>query len=250
MRLANLEFKPGLLPTLAVFALLPVLIGLGFWQLDRADQKRALLAGLEGANERPPAPLAEVMEGADTPRFRKVRASGRYDREHQILLDNQVNRGVVGYHVLTPLRLAGSQVGILVNRGWVPLGESRSRLPPIPVPEGPVTVSGIINTPPGTGLRLGSGLAQADWPAVVQYVELRPLAVRLGYELLPYVMLLDAEQEHGFARNWTPLLMGPLKRTGPERHVGYAVQWFSLALALVVIYIVVNTKRLHQKEQP
>ena len=65
------------------------------------------------------------------------------------------------------------------------------------------------------------------------------LAQELGYALLPVVLLLDPDQDQGFARDWTPL------QFGPERNVGYAVQWFGLAAALLVIYLVVNTRKLN-----
>jgi cytochrome oxidase assembly protein ShyY1 len=73
----------------------------------------------------------------------------------------------------------------------------------------------------------------------VQYLEYPPLAAELGYSLAPAVILLDAAAPDGYRREWQPTFGG----YGPERHRGYALQWFSLALALLVIYVVVNTHR-------
>ncbi|MGD2073704.1 MAG: SURF1 family protein [Gammaproteobacteria bacterium] len=239
MRFGTLEFRPRLGTSLITLLLLAMLIGLGFWQLDRAGQKRELLAGY---NAEPNTAAIRLESGRDSYEdfaYHLATAAGQYDRLHQFLLDNRTHNGRAGYHVLTPLQLRGGDVGVLVNRGWIPLGQSRSELPD-PRPEaGARTVLGRIKLPVTDGFMLGEEQPRAGWPYRIQRVDTARLAEELGYALLPVVLLLDPEEPEGFVRDWHPL------RFGPERNLGYAVQWFGLAAALLIIYLVVNTRRLN-----
>lgn len=90
------------------------------------------------------------------------------------------------------------------------------------------------------GFRLGEEEPRAGWPYRIQLIDTEKLEEELGYSLLPIVLLLDKDLPDGFVRDWKPL---PL-RFGPEKNVGYAVQWFGLAAALLIIYLVVNTKKV------
>lgn len=238
MHLGNLEFRPGRLPTAVTLVLLGVLTGLGLWQLERAPEKRALLEQWRARREAPPRSLDRVLAGKPAP-FTPVEAVGRYDGEHQFLLDNQIRNQRPGFHVLTPLRIAGSDRSILVNRGWVPMGQGRSDLPELPVPGERVRVTGVLAPPPQAGIRLGApDPGRQRWPKVIQYMVPERMADQVGYPVAKRVIRLSPEAAHGFDRNWeVPVPFGP------ERHVGYAVQWFALAVVLLGIYLAVNTKR-------
>lgn len=233
-RVTGRAFRPGLRPSLMVAALLVLLIGLGLWQLDRAEQKRALLAEFEARPQQAAIRLDAGLEAGPDWRYRQAWARGRYDPAHQFLLDNRVHQGRVGYQVLTPLRLAHSDTVVLVNRGWVPQGRTRADLPPLPVDsEGVVTVEGMIDFPPADPFRLGEGEARAPgWPKVLQQIDFELQSQQLDARLLPLVLLLGPDQPDGFVRRWAPIP----EEFGPARHVGYAVQWFALAVALVILF--------------
>ena len=233
------RFRPGLWPTLAVLLLLPLLLGLGFWQLDRAEQKRAWLAQLAAAAQQEAVNLNAVQPDYPAVAQRRVEARGRYDADRQLLLDNQIRAGRQGYLVLTPLRLAGSEWAVLVDRGWVPAPLDRGQLPEVAIEELQVHVRGVLDKGPSAGLRLGEASSETGWPLRLQYLDFDLLAQRLPYPLLPYLIRLDPDQPQGFRRDWRPVT-----EMGPATHVGYAVQWFGLALALVVIYVVVNIRRV------
>ncbi len=240
MRIGDWIFSPGWASTFALLLLLPLLLALGFWQSDRGRQKAELQAAFAEQFNQSPVMLTEVNPVDFTSRYRRVAVSGRYDGAHQVLLDNQVRDGQPGYHVLTPLRLAGSGA-ILINRGWIALGESRQVLPDIAAPAETVTVSGWLAQPSQPGLRLGDAAgSDLRWPRVVPYVNYDRLATILGYPLQPAVVLLEPEAAWGYGRDWQPRFGG----FGPERHQGYAVQWFALAAALVILYFAANTRRL------
>ncbi len=240
MWLREVTFRPGLVPSLVTIVMFCVLLGLGFWQLDRARQKESLQHAFLARTSLPPVPLSSLDIEDPGTRYYKVSAQGRYDVEHQILLDNQVQAGRPGYHVYTPLQLTGESVGILVNRGWVALGESRQSVPDLTIVVRDVNIAGSLGQPANPGIRLqAESNAAVSWPQVVGYVDYRELAEDLGYPLAPTVMLLSPESGEGFLREWRPHVPG----MGPQRHRGYALQWFSLAATLVVIYVVVNMRR-------
>ncbi|HKJ87472.1 MAG TPA: SURF1 family protein [Gammaproteobacteria bacterium] len=239
MRIGPFDFRPRTLPTLVTLVLFPVLLSLGFWQLDRAQQKRDLIAQWQESKHEAPRPLAEVDKDGSSKKFFKVQAKGRYDRDHQFLLDNQVRDGRPGFQVLTPLKLAGRDKAVLVERGWLPMGKSRQDLPHPPTPEKAVRIQGFLADPPSVGIRLGPpDPGQGKWPKVVQYVKAGRIGKQLGYPVMGRVIRLAQGQPYGFRRHWS----APV-HFGPQRHIGYAVQWFALAAALVTIYLVVNTKR-------
>ncbi|HKJ95081.1 MAG TPA: SURF1 family protein, partial [Gammaproteobacteria bacterium] len=169
MRIGRYSFHATRWPTLVFIVTLAVLLAAGFWQLDRAEQKRAIIDALEQGAKAPPVSLNGNSPAYHAIRLKPVKATGVYDGAHQFLLDNQVRDGRPGYRVLTPLKLAGSSTAILVDRGWRPASPDRSRLPDIPVPEGRVEVRGFAGHGPSVGIRLGRAYAgDGSWPRRVE----------------------------------------------------------------------------------
>jgi surfeit locus 1 family protein len=243
MRLGSLDFTPTLGPTLVTLLLFAGLLGLGFWQLDRAEQKRALLSEYEAAGHAGTVIRLEPgVESYQDFAYQSATASGQYDAAHQFLLDNRTYQGRAGYHVLTPLRLHGTGAAVLVNRGWIPLGNGRSELPDPPAVAGEVSVLGRVKPPVSNTFTLGEEEVRRGWPYRIQRVDTVRLAGELGYPLLPVVLLLDPQEPAGFVRDWRPL------HFGPERNVGYAVQWFGLAAVLAVIYLAVNSSKVSSSD--
>lgn len=235
-RVGSRVFAPGWAGSLATLALLPMLIGLGMWQLHRAEYKRALMAQAAAGKQQTLA--LNRADAASLNRYQHVSGQGAFDTAHQVLLDNMPSQaGVPGYRVLTPLHMTDGVV--LVDRGWLPLGKTRQDLPDLTVSEAPRTVQGLLDELPAPGIRLGSAPPANDaWPKVLNFPRYEELTALYGSSLLPRIVLLDAKEADGYERHWQ-IDVG----FGPERHIGYAVQWFGLALALVVIYFVVNLKR-------
>jgi surfeit locus 1 family protein len=168
------------------------------------------------------------------PRYQRVEVAGRYDPEHQILLDNITLNGAVGYFVLTPLRRSdGAQ--LLVNRGWVRQSPIRSELPEISVGAGTRTVRGRVDELPRAGIHLAAP-DLAGWPRVMNFPDSAEIAAVLGGRVYPQILLLDPVEPDGFRREWHPPGLGPL------RHVAYAVQWFALALTAVILGVVLSLR--------
>jgi surfeit locus 1 family protein len=225
---AGRRFRPGLPATLFTAFFLPLLLALGTWQVNRAGQKQALFDDFAAGGAA--VALAADSGGLDElRRYTPVAASGRYLGERQFLLDNMVEDGQAGYRVLTPMLLADG-LAVLVDRGWVPRDFTTDVAPAIAVGPAARTVTGKLDRLPRPGIELETTLAPG-WPKVVQFPSRDELEEALGLRLVPGLVLLDAEQPDGFRRDWRP------SDFGPERHIGYAVQWFALALTLVVLYL-------------
>lgn len=235
----ELRLAPG--PVVAALLMLVLLLSAGFWQLRRADEKRATLVEQAYRADKASVVIApDMLADARVERLRHRRAvaTGHYRDDIQYLLDNRTHNHVAGYHVLTPLRLRDTDVHVLVNRGWLPVGPSRRRLPDVVVTGELLTAQGSIAAPPATGLVLGpTGFDEPGWPKVVQEVDLARIGEQIGSPLLPFVLRLSPDSGPGYAREWRV-------RAGltPERHTGYAVQWFALAAALVVLCLWVALK--------
>lgn len=217
---------------------------LGLWQVERANQKSALIAQFE-KGDTPPVAL-DPARVATLPRYQRVHATGRYDSQHQVLIDNMPSQaGQAGFRVLTPLQLPGGQWQ-LVDRGWVPMGRTRSELPGIEVAETPREILGRLDELPVPGVRMATGPVSIpkSWPSVMNFPLHADLERALGRSLLPRIVRLDATQPDGFERVWTPTF-----GFGPDRHFGYAFQWFALALAILVTYLAVSFKRVTHDER-
>lgn len=232
---------PWLLVTLAGIA---VFISLGRWQWHRADERRAQIAAFAAGSGGKPLVLGNLSL-AEIPRYAQVQLAGRYDAAHQFLLDNISRDGRAGFEVLTPLRLADQRVAprvVMINRGWLPLvGGDRQRLPDVSLAEQTVAVvTGRVDHLPVAGLQTGhfapgqSGV----WPRLTSFPTPSELAEALGTPVEPGQVLLAATGANGFLRDWQPVNAG----FAPERHVAYAVQWWSFAALSAIFYVVMTLR--------
>lgn len=222
------RFRPGIPATVFAGFFLPLLVVLGAWQLDRAREKQALFDAFAAGGEA--IALSPGSRGLEElRRYAPVRATGRYIADRQFLLDNMVAGGQAGYRVITPLLIADGHA-VLVDRGWLPRDFSTPVPPPIEVDEQPRTVAGQLDQLPRPGIALETP-AESGWPKVVQFPTLDELSGWLELELVPGLLLLEPAAPDGYRRDWRP------SDFGPERHIGYAFQWFALAATLVILYL-------------
>ena len=242
LRSERLELRLPLPWLLLTVAGVCVFVALGRWQWHRAAEKRLIEASFTATTAAAAQPLAGRPLSA-LPRYSQVEVSGRYDAAHQFLLDNITQAGQAGYEVLTPLEL-GEGRWLLVNRGWVPLvRSSRSELPDVQRdrPDGQVTLQGRVDELPVTGLAAGRAPATAGqgWPRVTSFPQSADLAAALGRSLETRQLLLAPDLPGGYLRNWQPSSAS----FPPERHIAYAVQWWSLACLAAGLYLFMNIRR-------
>lgn len=208
---------------------------LGFWQVWRAQQKHILLKSFAERTVREPFPATSLISKDDDLRFYRVKLTGVFDNQHNFLLDNKIFRGRVGYEIYTPFYSKDLTEPILVDRGFVPGPASRKDLPGINTIIGTVSIVGMLNVPPRyVALGKIQESAQTHWPLRIEYINLAELAKLLNYPLFRYVLNLEATDPASYAMEWQVVTMGP------EKHIGYAIQWFALALTLLILFVVLN----------
>jgi surfeit locus 1 family protein len=246
LSLGSYCFQARLFPTIITLLLLPLLIFLGCWQLQRAAFKQQLQTHFASQLKAQPISIHQAMQkfqqDPQTLAYSPLKITGYYDNSHSILLDNKIQNHRVGYQVLTPFVLENKQI-ILVNRGWIPR-ENKPLLPPIDSSKR--NLNGWIYVPPSHFFALGQNYtAQGAWPVVMQNPKINDIETVLQQPVFPFLMLLSPTDPSGFVRDWQPVST-PF---GAEKHRGYAVQWFGLALTLLIIYIVVNIRRTPQTDR-
>jgi len=237
-RNSNVSARPRLVRTvIAIAGLLALAAACGWlaaWQLRRAAESRDVSARFAAAAE---APALDAAPDALTEelRFQRVALRGRYVAEPQVLLDGRVHDDAAGYEVLTALELADDR-NVLVDRGWIRADPDRRVLPDVSVDGDEREVLGRLERLPRAGLKLGASRigAPADGPVIVA---LYPTAADIGRWLhspvQDYVLLLDADANDGYVRDWQAPVMSP------ERHLAYAGQWLLFGLGSIAAAIAV-----------
>lgn len=238
LRILSYHFNPGIFSTLITVALLYTMMSLAFWQMDRAEFKDTLQQKIIERKNLSPVTLAELPASSESRRYHPVKIIGEFDNQHSFLLDNITFNGDVGYHVFTPVKVNDAKT-ILVNRGFVSQGKTRDQLPEVDAPGGKIEISGMLDFSPSRTLLLAENVQEMSrWPVVLQYVDLTEISQLLSYELYDMVLWLNPDEAGSFEYDL------PVLNLNAAKNNGYAFQWFAMSLALFIIYIVVNTKRI------
>lgn len=229
--LGSYVFKPRLWVLVLVALLVLACLRLGAWQWHKAEQKRAITQALVTGHATVVAlqPGQLAQQGlAEALHMRTVQLSGRYLVEYQFLLDNQVEQGQAGFHVMTPFLLNDGKTVVLVNRGWVAGFSDHQQLPVVETTQAPQVLSGLWWWQQKTAFHLGQ--AQPGWSQVQQVVDFDYLHKQVPYALPTVILKLDpAVSRDGFVRHWD------VPAGQVEKHLSYAYQWFGFALASVLI---------------
>lgn len=215
--------------TLLVFLLL---LRLGYWQNARALEKELRLERIQKMTEQAPLTLSNVIElesALEDTNDLPVEIVGNFNDRNIFLLDNQVNHGQIGYRVLQVVNV--DEFAVLVNLGWIAGSVDRQTLPQITALSGEHKFTGHIRI-----IEKGIVLAEQQytndlWPLRVQQIELDEFSALIGQELLPFAVYLAKDEVIGYSKNWQAIVMPP------EKHRAYAFQWFSLAIAWLILII-------------
>lgn len=229
------SFTPKIWSIIVTAAFVFLFIELGNWQLSRADEKNAKQAQLDLLSQQPVIALPGTRIKLEDFQYREVEIRGEYLPAHTIYLDNKTHQGVAGYHVLTPIKLANSSLHVLINRGWIAAGLDRAVLPEVPlVKQGEMIVTGVVVSPEQRMLQLSD---QVLTGAVWANLDLQRYQETTGLELQPVLVLQKDQLDDGLVRDWDR------PDSGSARNMGYAIQWFSLAATVFIIFLVLNVKR-------
>lgn len=231
--------RPSAFAWLLLLLGLAAFLGLSRWQWQRAQEKERLLASYAAAETsavRQFDALPENLLAGDYPR---VVTRGRYLDARGYWLDQQLLDGKVGRRAVAVFAPDGSPRRLLVDLGWIaaPPGQPPPAWPVLPLT--PMELHGIYAPAPGGGLRVGGDALprQNGWPKLTLFLDLDAIGSDLGAPVAPRLLLLDADPASGFVRRWTPAVMPP------EKHRGYALQWFTFAVAALVIFVVLHWRK-------
>ncbi|MEJ2619210.1 MAG: SURF1 family protein [Candidatus Thiodiazotropha sp.] len=217
---------------------IPLLCMLGFWQLDRAEQKRTQAASLEMRRNLPPITLTNSTPiEVDQLRYRNVLLQGRFIAEKTILIANRKYLGKTGFHVVTPLRLSNNDGVVLVNRGWLKAAPSTDSSV-LKMGAEPLTIAGEIRIPQAPAIELtpsddNRGLIP-HWP----YLTLDRYRQWSGLEILPFLVLQSSEDDLALIRQW------PTPKVSDLMHIGYAIQWFAFAIIALLVWLRLSFQKM------
>lgn len=229
-----IRFRIRWIPLLATVIVAGIGVSLGQWQTRRGDEKEAIQAKMAARQSAPAMTLENAAQvNVAQAEFRHVRLRGRFAPEWTTYLENRPYNGVPGFYVLMPFKITGSAASaVLIERGWAPRdANDRTRVPAVPTPADEVEIEGVIRIDAGHLLQLGA--AEAPRPgAIMQNLDIAAYARASQLPLAPFVVEQSGEMKDGLVRDW------PAPSLGIERHRGYAVQWYALALMAVIFFVV------------
>ena len=224
-----------LVPFILILATMAFLVSLGFWQLDRADQKRTIEASIQKAN----TGVVELIVNQNellNKEYYEVRLQGSYVSDKQFIYDNQIVDQASGYYVLTPFVLTGQSNAIMINRGFIPWNGRRDQLDDIAVDSAFREVK-IQVSRPIKRIELKTSDISNQFPVLIQAIDFDVIEEISSASFVDVIGLLDPSSDDGFVRKWEPY-------TGSiEKHIGYAIQWFLMALVLGIIGIRIGLKQ-------
>lgn len=224
----NKKKLPSWLPLIVGALLVAQFAGLGAWQISRGLEKRADQQLFQDETG-----FSSWHDGMEVRPYQRLKATGNYDNDHQVLLENIIVNSRYGLYVVTPLEGLDGEPVLLVNRGWIEKQPNTeldvSRLD---VPTDRLTVRGRAGSLPRAGMKMGDAFSPGnEWPGSAVYPSLEEVSAALGRDVQPFVLLMDHEEERGFLRNWAPT------EFGPGKHFGYALQWFAMGAVLSALLI-------------
>ena len=231
------------------FIAIAIMIGLGIWQLDRKAEKDARLDQIQQAQAQDNVDITKVAE--EPYLYEDFIVSAKGNANNQIFfIDNKIVSGKPGYHVLVPLQT--NQGLVMLNLGWVSSTGSREVLPKVKIPM-LSEIQGVLYIPTLNKIITETNSRYGQFPVLLQQVDLEEIKKHIGKPLLPFVLRLTEsapQSESNFIRDWQVVTMSP------EKHLGYAIQWFGLAIAALTVFLLTMLKwmngpqhRLEQTEQ-
>jgi surfeit locus 1 family protein len=231
--------RASLFISLLTLAAIALCLKAGFWQYNKAQAKLALQSQLTARMAEAPVELPSHVSDLENWRYKQVKFTGVYDTKYQVYIDNQVEDTKVGYHILTPMLVTNSRFYVLVNRGWI-AGSPNRNVPVVTTPAGKLEIEGEIGLPSQRFFTLEAPQTNdKKWQPVWQNLDMARYAKSVPFAVQPFIVRLHPNsQAGGFIRNWP----APGDRVG--MHLGYAYQWFGFALTLLIIYIVLNVKKV------
>ncbi|MCC2617007.1 SURF1 family protein [Aestuariibacter halophilus] len=224
--------------TLVTLTAVVIMFTLGVWQLNRAEQKQQRLAHIATVSQQQGISPTQALSQPDW-RDMPVIVDGQW-LDPWFLIDNKLHRGQPGYYVV---RLLDSTEGVIaVNLGWIAAPRQRDVLPTLPQADPLLPLTGVAWQVTDNPMirETATVSAEPEWPVRLQQIDLAVMGKWAGLPLMPLVVLSDARDNSPYVREWQPVVMPP------EKHIAYAIQWFGMALACMVVFVVAVRRKNRQ----
>ncbi|WP_395338744.1 SURF1 family protein [Ningiella sp. W23] len=221
--------------TLVAIICIVIMFLLGFWQLDRKAQKEARLAQIESRQDASALSIDEIIDSPEDYVDFPLMLTAELGNQ-TFFIDNKLNNAVAGYEVLVPVQ---TNYGVLlVNLGWVPGTPERRQLPKVIIPTANQHI-GNVYIPSDNMLIKETNFNYGRFPVRMQQIDFAEMEKHLGKDVLPFTLRLQPDKSGHFVRDWQVVVLPP------ERHLGYAVQWFGLGIAGLTVFLltIINNKK-------
>jgi surfeit locus 1 family protein len=239
--LKNYKLKFKLFPALIFTITFCIFIVLGFWQIDRANQKNILNSNYTDRQQEATIVLDKnnIMDEKSSLLWRKVEFEGSFLNKQNIILDNQIFNQIAGFNIITPFKIKGSNSIVLVNRGWHPNLKNREMLPVITEIKGERSLLGYVAGFPVSGIKLGKNNIETLNSQIFRFQRLDTLELNyfLSANVMPYMIYLDPIIDKEFYENFK------LPAPDSQKNYGYAFQWFAFAITLLIIFMRLSMTR-------
>lgn len=233
LQFESMNVQVRIIPLSFLLILAIVFASLGQWQLKRKIEKQDLIDRFEQARE---MTLQQALDsGLD---FARAEILGQYESNWQLLLDNKIWQGRTGVHVLS-LFYSEEGIPLLVDRGWLAMNPDRRSLPDVVTPDEEIIITGLLSRPYGGGVKLGQPdvISALEGPLLLTYLDIDQVSNAAGLAIAPLILKLDASDPSGFEnREWQPAVILP------TQHQAYAVQWFALAVAAIILILTLGIR--------
>jgi surfeit locus 1 family protein len=229
------RFQLRTIPVLVTLVAFAILARLGFWQLERGwhkEERLQQIAHFKQFDQMTFVSLLKVVEQTD-PTGVDVTVSGQFANPYSWLLDNKVVNGQAGYDALLAFKPKDGDKWLLVNMGWLK-GDyaNRNVLPEFAIPNGEVTLTAYVKAKDLAAFALSNeSTNHQQWPLRTQQVNIDTIEKQSGLSFYPFMLIASDTKQYGFTHHYQPVVMPP------EKHQAYALQWFLLALAVVIVFI-------------
>jgi surfeit locus 1 family protein len=230
-------FRFRWVPFVAAVAVVAAGVSLGQWQTRRALEKESIAAKLTQREAAAPLDLNAARPNIGDAEYRRAVVRGEFLSGWPVYLDNRPHDGMAGFYVLMPFKIAGSDLHVLVARGWAPRDtNNRLKLPDLVTPRGQIEVRGVVRHNAGRLLQLGAP-PDIRPAAVLQNLEVKQFAQASRLTMLPMLIEQTSDTRDGLVRDW------PKPSVGSERNRGYAFQWYALAATAFLFFVVTGFRR-------
>lgn len=238
-----MRFQLRLIPFVVTVLLCAVGISLAQWQTHRAEQKEAMALLADQQSRLPAIALTSPLPENLQVERRELALEGDFVSEWPLYLDNRPHNGVAGFYVLMPFQLKGSELHVMIVRGWQARNpNNRTNLPTLRTPSGTLQIRGVARQQLDKVLQLGTQEAYAK-AAIIQNLDLKEFQTQTKLRFANFFVEQTSPVDDGLQRDWRKPIVGA------DKHRAYAFQWYALAIMALIFFVVTGFRRGKNKQQ-